>query len=311
MKHLRTISFALYVLAGLTAAVFLLPQSGWRALSVQTGSMEPSIATGSLVLIHKTPYRELKVGQVVTYNSASKEHETVTHRVAALQQYHGLPIVITKGDANATADPWVPGGAVVGKVALTVPFAGTLFDWAKTPVGLILLVGLPGLLVIWSEFELMIRRLQQVAREELQRQRVRMAFNDLWVVPTIIKPRRSVPVVARAAISLLLVVFALSGGAAWAALSSSVSMTNNQIGLAVTNPNPNPTAGCQTTDSTISISNTGPGSNNQASVTSTCTQTSTDNTAVTVTNNSSQTSSGGAASNSNNTQTDVNVTNSP
>ena len=47
--------------------MFGISMTGWKALSVPTGSMRPAIPPGSLVLVHRVSISSLKVGDVITY----------------------------------------------------------------------------------------------------------------------------------------------------------------------------------------------------------------------------------------------------
>jgi signal peptidase len=58
----------------------------------------------------------------------------------------------TKGDVNEDADPFVvPAQNVVGKVCLHIPYFGYVTQFVKTPLGLLLTLCLPGLVIIVME----------------------------------------------------------------------------------------------------------------------------------------------------------------
>jgi signal peptidase I len=137
--------------------MFLTPIGGWKALNVLTGSMEPTIMPGTLVLIHHLPLHDIKVGDIVTYQDLRNFKRTITHRVVKIESIDGVTTLTVKGDANPAPDPPFPGGLVVGKVETIVPGAGRIISLLHNPWLLALIVIIPGLLVIWSE----IRRLQR------------------------------------------------------------------------------------------------------------------------------------------------------
>ena len=58
--NLLTIAFSC---AGLRRQLKWMPCA---LLSVSTGSMEPAIHQGSLILVYETPYDELKTGDIIT-----------------------------------------------------------------------------------------------------------------------------------------------------------------------------------------------------------------------------------------------------
>lgn len=111
---------------------------GFSPLTVISGSMEPAIKAGDLVVIRYQ--REYKVGDIVTLRSGNY---FVTHRIIDMEQGY----VQTKGDANNVADKPVPLSSVEGKVVLIVPGVGRMLLSLKTPLGIAMLT-LTGCLLI-------------------------------------------------------------------------------------------------------------------------------------------------------------------
>ena len=148
------ISLCIALFAACCGAVLLFNWSafGWKALSVQTGSMRPAIPQGSLVLMHRVPNSSLKVGDVITYISPRLRNTTITHRIVKTYSFEGkIPAYITKGDANQAADTPVLNGMIQGKAVWYIPYLGKFMDWSRTWVGLAILVYLPALLMIFEE----------------------------------------------------------------------------------------------------------------------------------------------------------------
>jgi signal peptidase len=113
---------------------------------VRSGSMEPSISTGSLVVIR--PSASYEVGDVITFGEDTGTAIPTTHRIV---ERRGTSYV-TKGDANEEVDPReIAHSAVIGKVLIDVPFAGYILDFARQPLGFVLLIGLPALIIIFDE----------------------------------------------------------------------------------------------------------------------------------------------------------------
>ncbi len=156
MRHLNqtkqtvyiTLMCFLFLLTGIiVAGRFGL--GGFRALVVQSGSMEPSIGTKSVVLV--VPMRNYALDDVITFKQSGRDQVLVTHRVVGMTT--SLPIrFTTKGDANEDADAeTVPTQDVVGKVIFTVPMLGGLISFAHTTIGFISLVVIPATLIVYSE----------------------------------------------------------------------------------------------------------------------------------------------------------------
>jgi signal peptidase len=132
------------LLAGIAPTFF-----GYEAVVVLSGSMAPALEVGDLAVIAPVPVEALRVGDIVSYRSAHLGHVNVTHRLVAIQPGPGgSPRFRTKGDANPVPDPeWVQPLAIVGRVAYVVPKIGYVVDFAGQPVGKLLLICIPGLLL--------------------------------------------------------------------------------------------------------------------------------------------------------------------
>lgn len=108
---------------------------GLRQAVVLSGSMEPAVGIGDLIVIHsQNAYRE---GDVVTYLDGQR---LVTHRIVEIKPNS----LLTQGDANNTPDSPVDPEQVLGKMVLLLPNVGELARFLRTPPGiaLILAVGL-------------------------------------------------------------------------------------------------------------------------------------------------------------------------
>jgi signal peptidase len=96
---------------------------GWRPVVVVSGSMEPTISPGDVVVVDPDP-GPLQTGAVVLVRDPSMPAGQVAHRVVAVK---GNGNLVTKGDANPTADVGERRAEdVVGGVRLVVPGAGRL-----------------------------------------------------------------------------------------------------------------------------------------------------------------------------------------
>ena len=103
---------------------------------VLSGSMEPSIKTGSLAFVNKTTdYDDIEVGDVIAYKAGGKA--LVTHRVINIVD----GMFETKGDNNEHSDGIsVDESNFYGKTLLSIPYLGYLFAWIQTKKGTILSV---------------------------------------------------------------------------------------------------------------------------------------------------------------------------
>ncbi len=151
MKTLKnTISGIFIALLLIVIAFFvvsLIPiQGNIKIKIVKSGSMEPTIKTGGIVVIK--PSDNYKVGDIITFGEDSKDAIPTTHRIISDE---GSSFK-TKGDANEHEDQQVvPKNVVIGKVLFSVPYAGYILDFARQPRGFIALIAIPaGIVVIYE-----------------------------------------------------------------------------------------------------------------------------------------------------------------
>lgn len=127
---------------------------GYSMFRVVTGSMEPTISTGSLLLCKNTKIENVEVGDIVCYRTKISEiyGSIVTHRVIDKQKDNNGNIYLeTRGDANASSDPYyVDSWDLVGKVRWYSGEKNIMNDilaFISSKVGFLMCVALPILLV--------------------------------------------------------------------------------------------------------------------------------------------------------------------
>jgi signal peptidase len=152
---LRRLALLLGVLlvAGLTATFLLLaivPRTGlYATYTVMSGSMEPSIPTGSVVVVAAEDPSRINVGDVITVTSEQPPYATVTHRVTRILAAARGPGFKTKGDANSLEDPWqFAYSGAAGKVILSVPWLGYVLAFSTTVLARFALAGSVALLLV-------------------------------------------------------------------------------------------------------------------------------------------------------------------
>jgi signal peptidase I len=103
--------------------------AGWSPSVVVTGSMEPSIAPGDVVVTAPIETPALKIGYVIRFKDPSHTHPFLLHRIAEIRD-DGM--LVTKGDANQSKDSTpVPPENVTGVARLRVPMIGLPAVWLR------------------------------------------------------------------------------------------------------------------------------------------------------------------------------------
>jgi signal peptidase len=150
LKYSGAVLVALMML--LAVAVLFAPRFGWQIDVVMSSSMSPAMRAGGVVVTKPIAPDTIKLSDVIAYHSPL-DGKLVTHRVVGIQEHSPLYFQ-TKGDANEDPDPYlVPSENIVGKVRFYIPLLGYMTHFAKTPLGFILMLGIPGLIIIGLEMK--------------------------------------------------------------------------------------------------------------------------------------------------------------
>jgi len=126
-----------------------------HAYIVQSGSMEPAIKTGSIVIV--LPFSTYKNGDIITFGKEGKNSNLITHRVMTKYYPDGIeksPAYFTSGDANEDFDNGsIAHEEIVGKAIVAIPYLGYVANQAKQPYGFLLLVIVPATIIIYEEIK--------------------------------------------------------------------------------------------------------------------------------------------------------------
>lgn len=151
LKLTDILTYVFYVAVALIVVLLFssaLPiPGGIKTFVVQSGSMEPAIGVGSVVVVK--PVDTYQVGDVITFGPRSKTKPPTTHRIIEVKEDGNL---VTKGDANEDQDiRAVSRYEVIGKVILSIPYVGYAVAAAQKPWGFMIIVVIPAVLIIWEE----------------------------------------------------------------------------------------------------------------------------------------------------------------
>ena len=154
------------LIVGVTTALLLtrvVPLTGRQTLVIVGWSMEPSVPSGSAVVITPVQPADLRVGDVVSLRSGP-EQAVFTHRITRFVEVDGQLFMQAQGDANRDVDPsLVPFVAVLGRVDWSFPAVGLLVAYLDLPAGKLFAIFL-GLTLIVSLR--LLDKLAAVAAEE-------------------------------------------------------------------------------------------------------------------------------------------------
>jgi signal peptidase I len=122
---------ALGLALGLAAIVTLPGALGYRSLTVVSGSMEPTLGTGSVVIDEVISPGEARPGDIVTFQDPLRPRQ-LTHRLQKVRVEGDTYYMVTLGDANDAPERWtVPADGRLGRVVAHLPKLG----YARAAVG--------------------------------------------------------------------------------------------------------------------------------------------------------------------------------
>ena len=160
----RIVSWVLVAVATIIALGLLAVTVGprflpYQALVVRSGSMAPTIPTGSVVFYKKVSAENVQVGDVIVFDKPGAQNEKVTHRVYKISNDANGRYFTTKGDANGVPDDWrVPAVGTGWVSSFHVPTLGYVLAALQSTLARLLLLLIPALLLgaitlyeIWSE----------------------------------------------------------------------------------------------------------------------------------------------------------------
>ena len=160
------ILIAFMLLIGSLLIFSVVPVEGnFQIKIVLSGSMEPAIKTGSVVIVK--PVDRYEVGDIVTFGKDDRDNVPTTHRIVDVRIVEGETRFVTKGDANDDRDGReLTESDIVGKVLFDIPYLGFILDMAKKPLGFAFLIGIPALVVISDEVAKIYREAKKISKKK-------------------------------------------------------------------------------------------------------------------------------------------------
>lgn len=163
---------AVFVIGALLLTTLFKTPGNYQVKIVKSGSMEPAIMTGSIIVIKPSP--EYKVGEIITFGKDDKRNIPTSHRINATRMEQGKMLYTTKGDSNNSPDgKEISQNEIIGKVIFKMPYLGYVLDMARKPIGFIFLVGVPALAIIYDEIIKIVKEVKRMKRRKLKQLKLR------------------------------------------------------------------------------------------------------------------------------------------
>ena len=112
---------------------------GYRCFSVASGSMEPTLQIGDLIITKEKSKKDIKVGDIISFKDGDS---TITHRVIKVISQNGEILYQTKGDNNNVSDEKnIKYEDVEGVYVDHIPELGKMYIYIqKSPVVIFILI---------------------------------------------------------------------------------------------------------------------------------------------------------------------------
>jgi signal peptidase I len=187
MKVIYWIIFVLLILSAtfiLLTTYDVIPKYSFYV--VLSGSMEPSIKTGSVIGVREEEKYEVK--DIVTVKILENPNETYTHRIVKILEENDEIEYVTKGDANESEDIQTASeDLIIGKKLFSLPLLGYVVNFAKNPTGFILMVIVPAIIIIASELNVVKEEFKKIIDS---RKKKKNEEKDIKKKKEALKPKR-------------------------------------------------------------------------------------------------------------------------
>lgn len=164
----------LVLTVGLAGFMMLGPRFGYNTYSVLTGSMEPVLNVGGVIVTKTEKIEQIDIGDIITFQT--EPGPLVTHRVIEIIHKDGVPWFKTKGDASEEADLSLVSSriGVIRKVMLHVPYIGFVAWFLSTDWAFLIMIGIPTLILVG----MLAIDLKKAVEEEKERRRRKISENE-------------------------------------------------------------------------------------------------------------------------------------
>jgi len=135
---------------------------GYRVFRISSGSMDPVLMVGDVILAHSAEPSDIRPGDILIYRGMEGEMagKIITHEVIeAPTVQDGVYTFRLQGRANSVADPPITDAQVIARYERKLPALTSLFDLYMSPWGLALILGFL-LVLFFSELIYIIRLVQ-------------------------------------------------------------------------------------------------------------------------------------------------------
>ena len=173
-----TVGMTLFTIASATifnksdASIF-----GFRMYIVLSDSMSATdFSAGDLIISKEVDPEKLVEGDIITFTSTNPTSmgQTITHKIRSVTTLENGGLGFVTYGTTTGVDDEVPAKAehVLGKYSFRIPYAGKFCDFLKTPLGYLLCIFVPFLILIALQIKNCAKAFRSMRREQKQEMQV-------------------------------------------------------------------------------------------------------------------------------------------
>lgn len=173
-----TVGMTLFTIASATifnktdASIF-----GFRMYIVLSDSMSATdFSAGDLIISKSVDPEELVEGDIITFTSTNPTSmgQTITHKIRSVTTLEDGKLGFVTYGTTTGVDDEVPAKAehVLGKYSFRIPYAGKFCDFLKTPLGYLLCIFVPFLILIALQIKNCAKAFRSLRKEQKQEMQV-------------------------------------------------------------------------------------------------------------------------------------------
>ena len=130
---------------------------GYHIYYIASGSMEPKIKTGQVIVGKEIDSEDLKENMIITFygTKGSLSGKIITHRIIRIYEEDGQKYIVTKGDATNTEDDPILPSDVISVMKFKIPLAGLLIKLISSKLGFFFVILIPfGIILVRQTIDL-------------------------------------------------------------------------------------------------------------------------------------------------------------
>lgn len=135
---------------------------GVKFYVIASGSMEPKLHVGDVIMVYDVDKEKIKVGDIVAYMGMEDDlkGKVITHQVEGITTENKEKIFYTKGTANNTMDPAVYEEQIYGKYVCKFYIMSLISKIVRNPIGFVICVITPLGVLMYTEIKDVIKEIK-------------------------------------------------------------------------------------------------------------------------------------------------------